>query len=604
MTKTGSPTPPSLWYSTDGISWSSFTVGTTTITLPNIGDKVMLRSTFNSKSFASSTSNYCSFSMTGKIAASGSMDSVLPMEYGADWAFCRLFINCTSLTSAPELPAVKLAGYCYRQMFQGCSALTSAPELPATTLAPYCYYQMFQGCSALTSAPELPATTLAPYCYYQMFQGCSALTSAPELPATTLTEFCYRNMFVNCSALTTAPELPATTLAESCYQNMFSNCSALTDAPELPATTLADSGYRQMFSNCSSLTSAPDIPATTASNRDYACYRMFYNCTGLERTGRIAIETATGINALTQMFYGCSKLKYIELTGMTSWSAKMTNWVNGVAANGLFVCPAALGTESTITRGTANCPAGWKVNNYWGLTFEAEQANSTISMYKASSAPNISIQTSVDGVNWAPFTVGTTIITLANVGDKVYFAAGDAGNTRLTSARGMRSNKFILAGKVSASGNIMSLLNNSTPSSTSASFAFTNLFSCDNADTSLSDVSLLLLPATSIDRSCYENMFKNCAGIVTAPHLPATTISQDCYRGMFNGCSSLSQVSVSFIEWQMYPPPDETLPYNTINWLDNVASTGNFYCPASLGTDSTMTRGQGFCPTGWTVVNT
>ena len=28
-----------------------------------------------------------------------------------------------------------------------------------------CYYEMFMGCTSLTSAPELPDTTLARYCY-------------------------------------------------------------------------------------------------------------------------------------------------------------------------------------------------------------------------------------------------------------------------------------------------------------------------------------------------------------------------------------------------------------------------------------------------------
>ena len=34
---------------------------------------------------------------------------------------------------------------------------------------------MFQGCTSLISAPELPATTLADFCYYRMFNGCYAL---------------------------------------------------------------------------------------------------------------------------------------------------------------------------------------------------------------------------------------------------------------------------------------------------------------------------------------------------------------------------------------------------------------------------------------------
>ena len=62
-------------------------------------------------------------------------------------------------------------------MFQGCTSLTTAPELPATTLANDCYGRMFQGCTSLTTAPELQATTLAEQCYTYMFSGCTSLNS-------------------------------------------------------------------------------------------------------------------------------------------------------------------------------------------------------------------------------------------------------------------------------------------------------------------------------------------------------------------------------------------------------------------------------------------
>ena len=60
-------------------------------------------------------------------------------------------------------------------MFEGCTSLTTAPELPATTLAGSCYRNMFNGCTSLTTAPELPATTLSKSCYSNMFNGCSSL---------------------------------------------------------------------------------------------------------------------------------------------------------------------------------------------------------------------------------------------------------------------------------------------------------------------------------------------------------------------------------------------------------------------------------------------
>ena len=116
---------------------------------------------------------------------------------------------------------VPLYSYCYDSMFNGCTSLTTAPALPATTLADYCYQGMFYGCSSLTTPPALPATRLTVSCYRNMFSGCSSLVTPPELPATTLAFNCYNSMFYNCNGLTTAPALPATTLVSYCYSNML-----------------------------------------------------------------------------------------------------------------------------------------------------------------------------------------------------------------------------------------------------------------------------------------------------------------------------------------------------------------------------------------------
>ena len=60
-------------------------------------------------------------------------------------------------------------------MFQGCTSLTTAPELPATSLVGFCYQNMFVDCTGLTTVPELPATTLEEGCYMEMFSGCTNL---------------------------------------------------------------------------------------------------------------------------------------------------------------------------------------------------------------------------------------------------------------------------------------------------------------------------------------------------------------------------------------------------------------------------------------------
>ena len=152
-----------------------------------------------------------------------------------------MFQDCTSLTTAPTLPATTLENKCYYGMFQNCSSLTTAPELPATTLAPNCYTFMFWGCTSLTTAPELPATTIADSCYSTMFRGCTSLTTAPALPATTLESWCYSSMFRGCTSLTTAPELPATTLVNSCYDSMFDGCNSLTSVTIYATSTINNS---------------------------------------------------------------------------------------------------------------------------------------------------------------------------------------------------------------------------------------------------------------------------------------------------------------------------------------------------------------------------
>ena len=185
-----------IYISEDALTWTSWDGGAISL---NNGEYRYIWNKSNTLSL--NYSNYFNFIMSGKIEASGNCNSMIN--------FSVLRVNC------------------YYSMFQGCTSLTTAPDLPATTLALYCYFSMFQGCTSLTKAPDLPATTLATYCYESMFSGCTSLTKAPDLPATTLADECYMQMFQGCTSLTKAPDLPATTLAENCYNYMFQGCTNL-----------------------------------------------------------------------------------------------------------------------------------------------------------------------------------------------------------------------------------------------------------------------------------------------------------------------------------------------------------------------------------------
>lgn len=310
-----------LQYSTDLSTWNTWD-GTTTLNSSDGTEHVLyVRGTGNSVISGGSGKRWM---LAGtNISCSGNIENLLNYEIVTTGAhpnmgsnsYAFMFRNCTSLTIAPELPAVTLADDCYKGMFYGCTSLTTAPKLPAIILADQCYYAMFQSCTSLTIAPELPATTLATYnCYRQMFYGCTSLTIAPELPATTLTENCYNSMFWGCTNLTAAPKLlPANTLSLGCCRDMFHNCVSLTSAPELPATILAYSCYNGMFNGCTSLklsttqvgkyTTQYRIPSSgTGGTATYALSDMFSNTGG----------TFTGTPEINTTYYLYTYPKYVD----------------------------------------------------------------------------------------------------------------------------------------------------------------------------------------------------------------------------------------------------------------------------------------------------
>lgn len=143
-------TPPVIYKSTDGQTWESW--DGTSVTLANIGDRIYVYGENSTLSTAILT--YTNFVMTGLIAASGDVTTLLTKE-GTDtltqrYVFNHLFSGCTSLTSAPELPATTLSRNCYDSMFSGCTSLTDAPLLPAKDVTvESCYSTMFFRCGNL-----------------------------------------------------------------------------------------------------------------------------------------------------------------------------------------------------------------------------------------------------------------------------------------------------------------------------------------------------------------------------------------------------------------------------------------------------------------------
>lgn len=255
-----------------------------------------------------------------------------------------------------------------------------------------------------------------------------------------------------------------------------------------------------------------------------------------------------------------------------------------------------------------------------GLTFTADE-ESTIALNKQGQPEPITLEYSKDNYVWTSYTIGETINLEA--GEYVYFRAGEGGNQTFCDENELRNfYYFYMAGRIRASGNIMSLLDRTLtrnsvpkncfnclfigcnrlfsapklPATELAEGCYTGMFAnCNNLETAPE------LPATTLARACYLYMFLNCTSLTTAPELPALNLAPWCYTSMFQGCSNLvtapelpattltsncyqqmfdSCEKLNYVKMLATDIPDTGFCLS--GWLNGVASEGNIYLSKSF----------------------
>lgn len=268
------------------------------------------------------------------------------------------------------------------------------------------------------------------------------------------------------------------------------------------------------------------------------------------------------------------------------------------------------------------------------LTF-VSSGESTISLVKEGNPLDISLEYSMDGKNWNPYTMGKTLGLLD--GDELSFRAGEQGNDYF-SFNDEDYYYFKISGSVAAKGNIMSLLDRNCARNSVPSFAFFNLFFDCTGLTSAPDLPATelaeycytsmfagstalteapTLPATAMAESCYAGMFSVCKSLTKAPKLPAMKLAKSCYAWMFEGCTSLTKApallatnlyehcyswmfdgcaSLNYVKALFTDGPSEE---TTCDWLSSVAPAGTFVKSKNATWD---VMGEGGIPFGWTVV--
>lgn len=251
------------------------------------------------------------------------------------------------------------------------------------------------------------------------------------------------------------------------------------------------------------------------------------------------------------------------------------------------------------------------------LTFVALE-DGTFSFSGASTANCLSYSTD-SGATWSEPARYITTPTITN------------GNTVMWKGSGMSPKSGYGIGtfcqtatRFDAQGNIMSLIFGDNFSGqtdlTGYAYVFYELFGSYNRriGSKIVNAENMILPATTLTNSCYQNMFFYCSSITTAPILPATTLKLRCYRSMFCNCTSLVKSPILpatnlILECYIFMfdgctslnsitclAEDISESRCTYNWTRNVAANGTFTKAPSM---SSWTTGADGIPNGWTVVD-
>lgn len=487
LTRNASSLTSTFEYST-GRKWNPYTY-LDVINLNN-GESCKFRCTYYHPT--TNYQRYPYFIMTGTIEASGNCYSMLSKAFG----------NITSMS-----------GYYLGFLFKECSSLTTAPTLPATTLSDSCYSTMFMG-AGIIKAPTLPATNLVQTPYKTMFQNASFINEVHALYPT-LNPAYSGNWLLNVAATGSLFCDPTATVANG--------ASGLPSGWERFVYGATDTGSTvTMYHNGVSET-------VRVGTSDWgACY---------------SAQGWAGFRTLDQMHKA-------GFTFGAQTSVTMYNYDEPITAYSCAANVDDGFTETMYDTGSGkgyldiasqNDDGFYFESTPWkGLTLTATADKSSVSLMKrGSSSSSLTSTFEVNrGHGWNAYTYNA--ILKLNDGESCKFRCSYYD----TNTSASRCPQFIMTGTFEASGNCYSMLSKSFESITDlyiggGGYYLGHLFYGCTPLTKAPE-----LPATTLVRECYFALFKNTR-LTKTPLLPATTLSEGCYAEMFSGSASLKEVRIA-----------------------------------------------------------
>ena len=282
------------------------------------------------------------------------------------------------------------------------------------------------------------------------------------------------------------------------------------------------------------------------------------NCAGLGEDGEISKAAINGVNTKCELTLSDSGAP--EVSGTTPGTITRTAGFTQADQRAIFSVALPKTDESAqdrtieVTKGVRIFTASYPKNAfdvsksfnsvfaleavpYSAIPFTITSTGSTTVAIKQNKNPeSILLEYKKGSSDWTAYYIGSEI-ELAD-GESLQFRAGEGGNATFSKDDRNYYSIFVSGdGTISASGNIMSLLDSSLGETNLEKFMFNSLFlECSK----LTDASNLVFPATNLAEGCYSMMFAACTSLTTAPALPATNLAEGCYSMMFAVCTSLT----------------------------------------------------------------
>lgn len=559
------------------------------------GQRVILGGT--SSTYATGINNYTNIRCSARHYMYGNVMSLISISTYAkpqqnpsiqavsDRAFCGLFSGNdddknNTLYNHPvktlALPALTVGKASYYKMFFYCTSLETAPELPATSFsgsytevhdeAPYGL--MFAQCVALKKGPSiLPAKTVS-FGYLSMFSSCKSLKASPVLPDESPANWAYNSMFVECRSLeqiTCYARNNLYTVIDTVWVGSLGYQRTLGAAPNKWVGGVAATGVFIKDPRASWPIGDNGIPKGWTYDKDPLIIEAIED-------GTININNPQGLSITyskdPSMAMGTtSSLSFISIP--VSKGDKVRFWGDNPVYSG-----SGMEYLNTTFSGTAPHYVYGDIR----------------SLVSSGNFPNV---TSLEAHAFSGLFAGNVNL---RINEHLYFTMGAA-----------KVGERAFQGMFSGCTGIR--FAPELPATTLGSECYANMFSDCNQLRKPP-----VLPATKLAAFCYSGMFSRCIRLQDAPELPATNLAEGCYMNMFDNCRALAsapklKAAKLVPECYAYMFRDCALLGNvtclatnpgagyTDDWLSGVPSSGTFVKKSGVSWPS----GSSGIPSGWTV---